>query len=216
MKRVLMLLALIVMFISAGCSETEGVTWNIDSNGTLTISGKGKMDEYQNTDEVPWHQHRLTIKEVVVEDGVKNICNYAFTGCADLKSVSIPNSVTTIGAMSFFGCEKLESIDIPESVKVISDSALSFCESLTEVRLPANLTRITKYTFSGCRNLQCVFIGERVNYIERNTFIGCDSLKEIYFSGTQKQWNKIEWEEVPVEGAMDFLKCIDIHCKDTN
>lgn len=32
----------------------SGVTWALDENGTLTISGTGAMDDYSYNDRAPW------------------------------------------------------------------------------------------------------------------------------------------------------------------
>ena len=78
-------------------------------------------DIYQN--KAPWYSDRDKIKKVIIEDGVTNIGNDAFTGSSNLTSVEIPNSVTSIGDGAFYGCISLTSVEIPNSVTSIGESA---------------------------------------------------------------------------------------------
>ena len=60
-------------------------------------------------------------------EGTVVICNRAFYGCENLKSIIIPNLVTSIGDRAFCRCKKLRSIAIPDSVTSIGDGAFSYC-----------------------------------------------------------------------------------------
>ena len=53
--------------------KAEGVSGDL----TLTISGKGKMPDY-NSFSMPWYNGRDEITKIVIEDGVEYIGNYAF------------------------------------------------------------------------------------------------------------------------------------------
>ena len=62
-----------------------------------------------------------------IKEGVRIICNNAFSGCFSLKSLVIPDSVTRIGDSAFFCCEFLRSVVIPDSVTNIGDGAFHNC-----------------------------------------------------------------------------------------
>ncbi len=59
---------------NCGDSNNEGgessVTWSLDDEGTLTISGTGKMVSYNTASAYPWYGYKDSIKSVVIEDGV--------------------------------------------------------------------------------------------------------------------------------------------------
>ena len=64
------------------------VTYTLDSNGALTISGAGAMwNYYYNT--MPWYQKRHTIYSIRIEDGVISVGASAFVDCDNLSGVSV-------------------------------------------------------------------------------------------------------------------------------
>ena len=65
--------------------------------------------------------------EYEIPDGIKKICDYAFSGCSGLTSVTIPNSVTSIGQYVFYRCKNLKNITIGNNVSSISGSAFEGC-----------------------------------------------------------------------------------------
>ena len=89
--------------------EYEPLTWDLSSNGTLTISGIGPMEDYA-AGEAPWYLSRAKIKEVVIGDGISSIGANAFYGCTALVGTVIPANVTSIGYMAFGKCSKLTSV----------------------------------------------------------------------------------------------------------
>ncbi len=83
--------------------------WSYDDEGTLTISGEGKMVAQQYF-EIPWFTKRAELKTVIIEDGVQNIGNFAFQNCTELTSVTVPTSVTAIEKSAFEGCSSFGTI----------------------------------------------------------------------------------------------------------
>ena len=122
--------ALAAETVSSG-SCGSNLTWELDSDGTLTISGTGEMDFY-NT---PWKQNRSEIKKVILKNGVTSIGRYAFEDCSSLTSVTIPNGVKSIGNDAFYNCSSLTSVTIPNSVMSIESYAFGACNNLKEVHI---------------------------------------------------------------------------------
>ena len=141
-------------FGSGNCGANgSNVTWNLTSDGTLTISGSGAMKDYASYSETPWYNNREKIKSVTIEQGVTSIGAYAFMCCRSLTSVTIPSSVTSIGYEAFEFCDSLTSVTIPNSVTSIGGEAFYNCSSLTSVTIPSSVTSIGYKAFSGCSSL---------------------------------------------------------------
>ena len=188
-KRILsMMLALSMMvsfmpiIASAATSGTCGdnLTWKLD-NGTLTISGTGEMKNYSGNlnQSAPWHSNIKSIKSVVIEKGVTNIGDYAFSWCNSLTSITIPNSVISIGRDAFDNCSSLTSITIPNSITSIGYGAFEACSGLTSVTIPNSLTSISDSVFSRCDSLTSITIPSSVTSIGTGTFNFCSSLTSI-------------------------------------
>ena len=156
------------------------LTWTLDDEGLLTISGEGKMNNYL----LPFFpdspfKNNTNVTKVKISHGVTSIGEEAFYGCKGLKSIEIPNSVTSIGDYAFSGCEALTSIEIPNSVTSIGYHAFSGCEALTSIEIPNSVTSIEDYAFSECKALTNIEIPDSVTSIGERAFEGCKALTNI-------------------------------------
>lgn len=161
----------------------EGYTtkWKL-GNGTLTISGEGKMPENWGGFDAPWFYDRGKITKIVIEKGVENISNNAFLGVS-AREVSIPDSVTSIGNDAFDQCHYLQTVTIPDSVTAMGSSVFASCNSLKNVTLPKGVTSIGSAMFSGCSALTAVDIPGGVTSIGSRAFSGCQSLTSVDIPG---------------------------------
>ena len=156
----------------------DNLTWTLD-DGTLTISGHGKMDDYGLLKKLPWYNESYSIKEVIINNGVTSIGDEAFSGCHSLTSITIPDSVTAIGMNVFSDCKSLTSVMIPDSVTTIGWWAFEGCTSLINVIIPNSVTTIGWWAFEGCHSLTSVIIPDSVTTIGWQAFSGCHSLTSI-------------------------------------
>ncbi len=132
-----------------------------------------------------------SLQSVTIPDSVTSIGNYTFFYCRSLQSVTIPDSVTSIGSYAFYECSSLTRVSIGNSVTTIGHFAFSFCDNLTSVTIPDSVTSIGERAFRVCNSLTSVTIPDSVTSIGYSAFEGCDKLTDVYYSGTQKQWQKI-------------------------
>ena len=124
---------------SGNCGDSgSNVTWLLDDNGTLTISGSGKIEDYRSDIDQPWYSNRSDITSVVIEPGVTSIGSQAFYECSNLTSITIPSGLTSIGEQAFGNCTGLTSITIPSSVTSIGVNVFYNCTGLTDITVDSN------------------------------------------------------------------------------
>ena len=145
----------------------DNLTWVLDVSGTLTISGRGNMDNYATSPRAPWYEYADQIFRVVIESGVTTIGRYAFEYC-DLTQIDIPASVKNIGKGAFSGCSYLTCVSIPEGV-----------------------TTIEQYTFVSCFNLKTITLPSSVTSVESAAFQWASGLQDVYYGGSAEQWEKV-------------------------
>ena len=165
--------------------NTGALTWNID-NGTLTISGEGKMPDYYYSDYAPWDEYKGLFDICIIEIGVTSIGNFAFYHGYNLTSISIPNSVVSIGGVAFYNCTSLTSITIPEGVVSIGKYAFYNCYNLTSITLPNSLKNIGDEAFYLCTALPSIILPDSLERINNKTFARCESLSSIIIPNSVK------------------------------
>ncbi len=157
----------------------DNLTWTLNTDGELVISGTGAMTEYITHSIVPWKEYRTQIKKVTIKSGVTTIGNEAFAGCSSLISITIPDTVKDIGSCAFYGCYSLASINIPAGVTIINNDTFHDCSSLTSIVIPLGVTNIESSAFAGCSLITSIGIPSSVTNIESSAFAGCSSLISV-------------------------------------
>ena len=132
----------------------------------------------------------ITLTSVKLPDSVTAIGDYAFRGCNSLTKLNIPDTVTSIGNEAFAGCKRLANVTLPVNV-VIPMAAFDGCTSFTGITIPEGVPRIVESAFRDCVNLTCIAIPSSVSLIGYQAFRGCTALTDVYYSGTEEQWNAI-------------------------
>ena len=168
-------------FVNGACSECgiyggkcgDNLEWILDTEGHLTISGRGQM-----TDD-PWSTYKDVIKTVTIENGVTNIRYDAFHYCYNLESVTIPESVTSIGSEAFSECDNLTSVTIPGSVTSIDFGSFEYCDNLCSVTIEEGVTGIGERAFGCCDKLSSITLPQSLTYIDDAAFATCYSLDSI-------------------------------------
>lgn len=171
----------LMLFASAEAGKSgkcgENLTYAVDSEGTLTVSGTGAMYDYGNP-KAPWRDLSDSIKKVIIEENVTTIGNEAFSCCDSINCVEIPGSVVKIGESAFVACS-FEHITIPDSVTEMGDRVFEGCQKLIDIDLSCNLKNIPDFTFNRCDKLQKIDIPDGVTKISSDAFSECFGLKEV-------------------------------------
>ena len=134
-------------------------TWSLNiQTAILVISGTGAIDDYTNTNQIPWYSYRSSIIGVSISNGITRIGQATFYNCFNLTSVSMGTGVTSIGTSAFYGCSKLPSITIGNHVTTIEQSAFYNCSALKSITIPPSVTSIGTSAFVGCWAMESVYI----------------------------------------------------------
>ncbi len=193
----------------------DNMTWRFDTTSdTLTISGTGDMytvaesdEDFQNENynyEPGWWY--FPVKHIVIEEGVENLANYAFTQGAMnnyyeiLETIQLPTTLKAIPELGFLMADAMTSLTIPEGITSLTGWPFGYPGnsflSLTELYLPSTLTEMDILTI-------CLGGFDGSNFPAL-------SLKKIHFAGTEEQWNSIQQvmsdviAEILGEGAAEW------------
>lgn len=160
----------------------NNLTWLLDKDGTLTISGTGAMANYNIGSFAPWYQYAEQIQKIVIEAGTTSVGNVAFYNLNNLTEVELPNTILTIGEWSFHKCMALTEIVLPNSVLTIQNFA--FQESgLTQITLSNSLQSIGDQAILECRAFaNPITIPASVTKIGRAAF-AYGTITELHFLG---------------------------------
>lgn len=203
-----------------GCTNLETIT--VDSENTVYTAQDGALFSKEKTTLycVPQGKSGFTIPV-----GVNKIENGAFSGCTKLTEINIPSGVTEIGYDAFTDCSGLTKLVIPDGVM---SNFFNFrgCTALTEVTLPGSAnyyssingpslttvrilegTKEISGTFSGVTTLTDVYLPASLTHISQNTFANCSNLKNVYFAGTQAQWDALTIADGNQELSLATVVC---------
>lgn len=208
------------LFVTLLATGVFGQTWNCGvapnqtsveaslSDGTLTLSGSGAMQDYKSGEARPWEDYKdqITTIEITADNGnITSIGNYAFSNLKNLKSVEIPvknvkkYQLKTIGEGAFSNCTALTTVALPASVTSIGKDAFAGCTGLTTVDIKifaniteSNLANIGNSAFEGCSSLTSfgvnatdhegeINIPTKVTNVGDNSFSDCSSITNVTF-----------------------------------
>lgn len=143
---------------------------------------------------------------------VSEVGEYAFRGC-NLKSLTLnyqvkidshafdfcfsnynTDSYTGYGEYGYsynYRCTKFwQPVNFPCGTMQIDSGAFGGCR-FVNFTIPEGVETIGSFAFSACDQLAYIRIPNSVTSIEEGAFDGCSSLLDIYFYGTEEEWNDI-------------------------
>ena len=123
-------------------AEETAVTYTYE-NGTLTFRGTGAIEKQTDGEENPWRSYKDTATNLVIEVGITEIGDSAFSGFTKLQKISLPKGLKLLGDNCFEKCSSLTSVDIPRRVTTWRDYCFKDCTSLTSVSIGRGLQEDT-------------------------------------------------------------------------
>ncbi len=101
-----------------GEDDGTNLVWALDNDGTLTISGTGRINGYyygyRKEDgfysTAPWWNYHDSIQTLKVEEGITFIGVAAFRGCSSIKAVVLPVSLTRVQEWAFAECDAITDV----------------------------------------------------------------------------------------------------------
>ena len=217
--------------IASGAIEGTDITWAIDADGVLTVSGTGTMPNYANTNSnrAPWYADRAKVTSIVVAEGMTSIGNFAFHNCSKATKITLPESLTTLTGASMIRGTAITEVDLSNVVVMTKDifaSATSverviFSESFKDARgniFGGNTLNITvvapedsyayKYVeffatkYAGKANLTAEANGVAECPIHVMGSIGESAIYAFYKMGETSKGVDINWMVISGEGAV--------------
>ena len=104
----------------------------------------------------PFSKHKR-INEVIIEEGLTEIPDWAFDGCDSLERIVIPGSVKRIGFNAFTKCSHLKQVKMSEGLTEIDNTAFRFCFDLEQLRIPASVETISMHITSYQAGIKEIF-----------------------------------------------------------
>jgi len=106
----------------------DDLTYVLDDNGTMTISGTGTILDLDGGGTA----FRQSIKKIEINAPITRIENFTFNTC-DIQEIIIPETVTSIGENAFYLCDRLQKIFLYDNIKSIEEEAFLGCSNLREI-----------------------------------------------------------------------------------
>jgi Leucine-rich repeat (LRR) protein len=180
-----------------GLEGDNMISWELDLNfGLLTISGEGRMADFDDPSEAPWWSYSKSIVHLIVEDGITHVSQAGFQYMPYLESAEIAETVTSIGDYAFYGSilnkviptNWMGDIDanlLPNGLLAIGYYA--FAETrLENITLPTTLEKVGAAAFAyNDLLLEVTSLATTPPASERAVFYDCNKLWAIHVPDDQ-------------------------------
>ena len=177
---------------------------------------------------------RSDLSAVYIPESVETIGDYAFSGCSELEDIFVtdtlieikhsvfsntawiknqPDGVIYLGKIAYgIKGEYTDDLIIKDGTIGMAVGAFYFCK-IKHVVIPDSVIAISEEAFNGCLDLETITIPVSVTYIGANAFNGCSSVRDIYYLGSESQWNDIDNRSYPLimQNAITVYRDYTIH-----
>ena len=157
-----------------------------DSLGTYSEEGYETEEEFEEAITLApgYEAYTSHLTNIVVPDKVKLNEN------AEYDEQGTEYTIVGFESYVFSSIYYLESLTLPNTITEIPQSGLEDC-TLTSFVVPDSVTSIGANAFYNCSDMESIVIPSSVTTIGIYAFGRCDSLANVYYKGTQAQWNTL-------------------------
>lgn len=157
------------------------------------------------------------LKTVVLPDTLTKIRHYAFDNCFVLENINTPSSLEYIGEGVFWSCKSLKNILMTSNLSYINNSCYRNTSSVFNILIPGNIKQIYPgaFIYSGVKvmklyegvenlndmslkracDLKELYLPKSLKSVGVNALEETNNLRNIYYAGSEEDWNNIEGVE---------------------
>ncbi|MGN0443255.1 MAG: leucine-rich repeat domain-containing protein, partial [Acutalibacteraceae bacterium] len=171
------------------------------------------------------------LESIRIGNSVTTIGRWAFEDSKNISNITIGSNVSSIGDWAFYDTalynneenwendvlyiedyliQAKSSISgdyiVKEGTRLIASEAFRDCPYITSVMIGNGIITIGDYAFWNCESLENIIIPVSVITVGKCASSGCDNLTDIYYGGSEEQWNNII-----IGDENDYIKHANIH-----
>ncbi len=154
--------------VSGTCGASANWSYN-KSTKTITISGKGQMEDYSLTNLSLWADYAGEMEKIVIKSGITSVGAYAFYNFTLVREMSLADSIVDIGDYAFYhvsqdcgddeelkkAMQTAKPISFPSGLKTIGNYAFEnvYYLRMNASTFPAGLSSVGNEAFYWSRGL---------------------------------------------------------------
>lgn len=196
----------------AGAVYADPYTFD-ESTGTITDCEKYVSGRLEVPSEINGHvvttignqafRQCYQLTEIVLPNTITRIDGWAFAYCEGLKSVTLPSSVEYYSP-SFFRCSNMMAINVSDANPYFcSVDGVLFSKDMQKLieypcgkdggyQIPFGVKTIGEGAFEWRSRLSGISVPQSVKTMETGAFSKCFNVTDIYYQGSEDQWNAIK------------------------
>ena len=211
-----LIMIMFICVVGAGAAIPETVyadevsgfwRYEVEDDNTITITGYTGAESH------------VTVPSTIAGKKVTSINDWdgVFEDNTKLLSITFSSNMRNIGEYTFKGCTELKSISGFEYITELAEGAFKDCSSLTAVNFGKNLTHIPASCFANCVKLKDISF-TNIKSIDTSAFRNCDALTSVvlpsgfrcfgYYS-SYGGWTSSSWDGGAFEDC-DNIKSVSI------
>ncbi|MBQ8488781.1 MAG: leucine-rich repeat domain-containing protein [Pseudobutyrivibrio sp.] len=123
-------------------------------------------------------QPNFNVQEVILPEGIIEICYCTFMECRGLTSINLPDNIQYIGPSAFYQCQSIKEITIPKSLRMILRGCFRNCSELKKVKM-SHVNEIEFSAFEGCKKLEEIDFGNELYWVGKRAFENCEKIADL-------------------------------------